>query len=126
MIEWIEPGDDGKTPVVRRCTAEEAASAARAAAAVHGKEYEWSSQAVEDFMVVNWAKWVDVLPGPPPRKTTLCGYRYRVEFQNNAGEWFSVGVRPATFMTYDAARDFVDARLEGYSFNTYRILCEPL
>lgn len=62
MIEYVEPGEHGELIVVR--ISEEAAIVrSKAAAAQHLYTYKSDQEALDDFIVVNWAtRVVDDLP----------------------------------------------------------------
>lgn len=55
-VEWVEPGEDGVTPVLQRITAEEAIRhVKRCHIADLRTELLTDEQLLEDFLVVYWA-----------------------------------------------------------------------
>ena len=54
MIHWTAPDEDG-LPFEHVITAKEAVARAKATAAKHGYTYDSDTDALEDFMTVNWA-----------------------------------------------------------------------
>lgn len=60
LCVWIEPGPDGES-VLQRCTVEEAIAVQRAVARAANFCYVDDHEALEDFLVTNWA-WITYLP----------------------------------------------------------------
>jgi hypothetical protein len=54
-IEWIEPFGDGNEAVIMRMLPADVAAVQRR----REPRYETDEQAIEDFMVVHWARYVD-------------------------------------------------------------------
>lgn len=54
-IEWIEPFGDGNEAVIMRALPSDVAAVQRK----REPRYETDEQAIDDFMVVHWAQYVD-------------------------------------------------------------------
>lgn len=57
LIEWVEPSEDNQ-PITFTCSEKEAIDRQRSIAASRGFTYESDDDALQDFMVVNWARRV--------------------------------------------------------------------
>lgn len=55
-VEYVEPGEDGITPVTVRITKDEAIRIAKDIAKAHDHEYDNDQDALTDFLVVHWAE----------------------------------------------------------------------
>jgi hypothetical protein len=58
-VEWIEPFGPNCEPVYMRTLASTAILVQKQGAAKHGHIYENDMQALEDFIVVNWASIIE-------------------------------------------------------------------
>ena len=58
-VEWVEPFGPNFEPVYMRTLASTAVMVQKKAAAVHGHVYENDTQALEDFVIVNWASCIE-------------------------------------------------------------------
>ena len=57
-LRYSEPDADGKQKIVR-ISVEEAIKRAKETAYRHGYTYSNDEDALQDFIAVNWASWVD-------------------------------------------------------------------
>ena len=58
-IEWVEPFDKKANPVYMRVSKETAIAAQKEIAKKLNKPYSSDEEALEDFMVVHWAKIIE-------------------------------------------------------------------
>lgn len=56
-IEWVDPVNKACDPVFCRVTPEVAIACSKEAATIRGHVYENDSDALEDFIITNWA-WI--------------------------------------------------------------------
>lgn len=59
FIEWIEPYGPNNEPVYMRVAEPTAIATMRASALRKGHVYESDTQALQDFMTVNWAQRIE-------------------------------------------------------------------
>ena len=57
-LQYSEPDIDGKQKIVR-VSVQEAIRSAKATAIYVGYFYENDEEALQDFIAVNWASWID-------------------------------------------------------------------
>ena len=58
-VEWVEPFGPNFEPVYMKTLASTAVMVQKKTAAFHGHIYDTDEQALEDFMIVNWASCIE-------------------------------------------------------------------